>query len=271
MGRKAAAPFVSLALWTPSTPTLAPLLVIAMPARDRVVLPATAHLPAQTSQQQQQQYHPNPPPTSASAAPHGHTHATHAQQPQSNAQADALSVILVTGSYDGTIRYWEAWSGICSRTIQTQDHQPNRLAISPDKRFLAAAGVGTVKLYDVAQSAAASSTNVAPLVTLTGHTANVTSLAWQNEAKWLVSGSEDGTVKIWDIRTSSPQRNYAHLASVNDLALHSNQGELISCDQNGAIKVWDLGGDRCSHELVSTRGVFASLHQKENSSSNLEN
>lgn len=38
------------------------------------------------------------------------------------------------------------------------------------------------------------------LVTLTGHTANVTSLAWHAEAKWLVSGSEDGTVKIWDVR-----------------------------------------------------------------------
>ena len=38
------------------------------------------------------------------------------------------------------------------------------------------------------------------LVTLTGHTANVTSLAWHAEGKWLVSGSEDGTVKIWDVR-----------------------------------------------------------------------
>lgn len=218
-----------------------------MPARDqRVVLPATAHLPPQASRVGHSAAAP-PPPTASTQA-------------QQQAAADALSVILVTGSYDGTIRYWEAWSGICSRTIQTQDHQPNRLAISPDKRFLAAAGVNTVKLYDVAQSAAASSTNVAPLVTLQGHTANVTSLAWQNEAKWLVSGSEDGTVKIWDVRTSSPQRNYAHLASVNDLALHSNQGELVSCDQNGAIKVWDLGGDRCSHELVSP----ASLSREKN-------
>lgn len=28
----------------------------------------------------------------------------------------------------------------------------------------------------------------------------MTSLAWHAEAKWLVSGSEDGTVKIWDVR-----------------------------------------------------------------------
>lgn len=28
-----------------------------------------------------------------------------------------LSVVLVTGGYDHEIRFWEAWSGICSRTI----------------------------------------------------------------------------------------------------------------------------------------------------------
>lgn len=40
----------------------------------------------------------------------------------------------------------------------------NRLAISPDKRFLAAAGNGTVKLYDIATSASASAnTNVGPV------------------------------------------------------------------------------------------------------------
>lgn len=40
------------------------------------------------------------------------------QQPpqQQQAQQD-LSVVLVTGSYDHEIRFWEAWSGICSRTI----------------------------------------------------------------------------------------------------------------------------------------------------------
>ena len=28
-----------------------------------------------------------------------------------------LSVVLVTAGYDHEIRFWEAWSGICSRTI----------------------------------------------------------------------------------------------------------------------------------------------------------
>lgn len=31
--------------------------------------------------------------------------------------ADPLDVILATGGYDNTIRFWEAWSGICVKSI----------------------------------------------------------------------------------------------------------------------------------------------------------
>uniref|UniRef100_A0A453H2S8 Target of rapamycin complex subunit LST8 n=1 Tax=Aegilops tauschii subsp. strangulata TaxID=200361 RepID=A0A453H2S8_AEGTS len=59
------------------------------------------------------------------------------------------SVILATASYDHTIRFWEAKSGRCYRTIQYPDSQVNRLEITPDKRFLAAAGNSHIRLFDV--------------------------------------------------------------------------------------------------------------------------
>ena len=93
---------------------------------------------------------------------------------------------LCTGGYDNTIRFWEAWSGICSRTIQHPEsvrassffvraravtdgvlhvgmvQQVNRLAISPDKRLIAAAGNQTIKLYDI-QAQAQPGGNIAPV------------------------------------------------------------------------------------------------------------
>mgnify|MGYP001940172141 FL=1 len=176
---------------------------------------------------------------------------------------DALSVVLVTAGYDHTIRFWEAWSGLCSHTIQYSDSQVNRLAISPNKRLLAVAGHGVVRLYDCNASgtsishhdAAGRGINVAPLSTFEGHTGNVTSIAWHCDGKWLVSGGEDGTLKIWDTRTSRAQRVYDHKAPVNDVVIHPNQGELASCDQNGSVKIWDLGENGCSHELVPEEEV----------------
>ncbi|KAL4400619.1 TOR complex subunit Lst8 [Malassezia pachydermatis] len=179
-------------------------------------------------------------------------------------EQDALSVILVTAGYDHTIRFWEAWSGVCSHTIQYNESQINRLSISPDKKLLAVAGHNTVRLYDCHASAAAAlnntdnagrGSNVPPVATFEGHTGNVTSIGWHCDGKWLVSGSEDGTLRIWDTRTSRSQRVYDHQGAVNDVVIHPNQGELVSCDQNGSVKVWDLGENGCSHELVPEEEV----------------
>ncbi|CAG8980592.1 hypothetical protein HYALB_00013575 [Hymenoscyphus albidus] len=153
-------------------------------------------------------------------------------------------LILATAGYDHTIRFWEALSGICSRTIQHSESQVNRLCISPDKRFLAAAGHHNVKLYDI------KSTNPNPILTFDGHTGNVTGVAFHCEGKWMVTSSEDGTVKIWETRSGSVQRSYHHGPPVNDVVIHPNQGEIISCDRGGNVRVWDLAQNNCSHQLI---------------------
>ncbi|PKY00875.1 WD-repeat protein Pop3 [Aspergillus campestris IBT 28561] len=155
-----------------------------------------------------------------------------------------MSVILCTAGYDHTIRFWEALSGICSRTIQHPDSQVNRLCITPDKRYLAAAGHNNIKLYDIKSS------NPNPIMSFDGHTSNITGVAFHCEGKWMVTSSEDNTVKVWDTRTGSLQRNYAHKAPVNDVVIHPNQGELISGDRAGIVRVWDLGESVCTHQLI---------------------
>ncbi|KXH51626.1 rapamycin complex subunit LST8 target [Colletotrichum nymphaeae SA-01] len=167
------------------------------------------------------------------------------------AYGDLMDVWNKTG-YDHTIRFWEALSGICSRTIQHPDSQVNRLCISPDKRFLAAAGHHTVKLYDI------KSTNPNPLLTFEGHTGNITGVAFHCEGKWMVTSSEDGTVKIWETRSGQVQRSYNHGCPANDVVIHPNQGEIISCDRQGSVRVWDLAENNCSHQLIPEEDVSVS-------------
>lgn len=163
-----------------------------------------------------------------------------------------MSVILCTAGYDHTIRFWEALSGICSRTLQHPDSQVNRLCITPDKRYLAAAGHTNVKLFDIKSS------NPNPVMTFEGHTNNITGVAFHCEGKWMVTSSEDGTVKVWDTRSGSLQRNYVHKAPVNDVVIHPNQGELISGDRAGTVRVWDLGESVCTHQLIPEDDVAVS-------------
>lgn len=149
------------------------------------------------------------------------------------------NVILATASYDRTIKFWEAPSGICVRTLQFQDSQVNCMAISPQKTGLVAAGHHHIRMFDL------QSNSQAPVWSIEAHQQNITSIGFQKDGKWIYSGSEDNWIKIWDVRTQTCKRKYDCKASVNALALHCNQGEILSGDQNGLIRLWDLKADAC--------------------------
>jgi len=155
------------------------------------------------------------------------------------------SVILATAGYDHTIRFWEAPSGACYRTIQlTPDSQVNQLKITPDKQYIAAAGNPHVKLFE------ANTNNSSPVTSFDGHTTNVTALGFQKDGKWMYTGSEDGTIKIWDLRAPGAQREFQCGSAVNTCFLHPNQLFLISGQQNGTIRIYDLGQNVCQQELI---------------------
>ena len=100
------------------------------------------------------------------------------------------------------------------------------------------------------------SNNPQPVASFDGHTNNVTAVGFQRDGRWMYTGSEDGTVRIWDPRAPGGcQREYESRAAVNTVVLHPNQVELLSADQNGNIRVWDLTANACSCELVPEVGV----------------
>lgn len=165
------------------------------------------------------------------------------------------SVLLATGGYDHKLRLWEASNGNCYQQLQFGDSQVNCLEISPSKKYIVAAGNPHTRLYDLA----ASDTN--PLRALEGHTHNVTAVGFQKDTKWMFSGSDDGTLRIWDLRSEGTardfgtcQREYDNGGGINAVALHPNQGELIAGDQNGNIRVFDLTQNKMSHEQQSNVG-----------------
>ena len=103
-------------------------------------------------------------------------------------------LFLASGHYDGMIRIWDLRTGLLQLGFQSQEVIQS-LVYSPDGRLLASGGSyesNLVRLWDP-------STGLL-LRSLDGHTSGVTHLLFSPENQFLVSGTYDGTLRIWGIR-----------------------------------------------------------------------
>lgn len=123
--------------------------------------------------------------------------------------------------------------------------QVNALEITPDRQLLAAAGYQHIRMYDLA------SNNPNAVINYEGVSKNVTSIGFQKEGKWMYTGGEDCSAKIWDLRTRNLQcqRIFQVSAPVNCVYLHPNETELLVGDQSGVIHLWYLKTDH-NEQLV---------------------
>lgn len=156
----------------------------------------------------------------------------------------AESVFLVTAGYDHTIRFWETLTGSCYRIAQHNESQVNKLVISPDKKYVVAAGNPQVRFYDLETS------KTMPEKNYEGHTSSVTAVGFQCDNQWMYTASEDGTIKIWDMRAQGCQRDYKLNSMVETATLHPNQVEIISGEQSGRISIWDLRANDLVEQLI---------------------
>ena len=105
-------------------------------------------------------------------------------------------------------------------------------------------GNKVVKIFEVP------SLNANPVMVFDGHEGNVTAVGFQNESKWMFTGSEDTTIRVWDLRAKGFQRLFEANSPINSMVLAQNQVDLYSADQNGIIRVWDLAKSECKQTIV---------------------
>ena len=81
-----------------------------------------------------------------------------------------------------------------------------------------------------------------PLIrTLTGHSNSVNAIAVTPDGKTLISGSDDNTIKIWDLVTGEEQFTLrGHSSYVGAIAITPDGKRVISGSGDKTIKIWDL-------------------------------
>ena len=80
----------------------------------------------------------------------------------------------------------------------------------------------------------------AELVLQTGHTGSVNALALSPDGRFLVSGSEDVTLKIWDTATGNVLRTLSgHDQPVLAAAISPDGRQVASGGADPTVRVWD--------------------------------
>ncbi|EMP36919.1 Target of rapamycin complex subunit lst8 [Chelonia mydas] len=162
-------------------------------------------------------------------------------------------VILATVGYDHTVRFWQAHSGICTRTVQHQDSVSFSHGGCPRP---GPPGYQHIRMYDL------NSNNPNPVINYDGVSKNITSVGFHEDGRWMYTGGEDCMARIWDLRSRNLQcqRIFQVNAPINCVCLHPNQAELIVGDQSGAIHIWDLKTDHNEQLIPEPEVSVNSVH-----------
>jgi WD40 repeat protein len=155
---------------------------------------------------------------------------------------------LISGSRNNTIKIWDlnTYLPICTATLEGHRDPSGSLIIVDDGRLISVCSneydnENSIKIWDL------STEPPTCIATLEGHTDSVTSLVSSDGR--LISGSDDKTIKIWDLKKFTCTATLKwHAFSVSSLAIFN--GKLIAGSSACMIKIWDLKTLACTATLA---------------------
>ncbi|CAF4768188.1 WD repeat-containing protein 37 [Pieris napi] len=153
---------------------------------------------------------------------------------------------VITASWDRTANLYDVETGDCLQILTGHDHELTHASAHHSSRLVVTASRDTTfRLWDFREP-------IHSVSVFQGHTESVTSAVFTREDK-VVSGSDDRSVKVWDVRNMrSALATIRSDSSVNRVSVSS--GGLIAIPHdNRQVRLFDLQGQRLARLPRSSR------------------
>ena len=147
---------------------------------------------------------------------------------------------MLSGGFDGTVRLWEVETGKelrcwdASSTFDGQKMGVHDVALSADGRLALSASWCDIRVWQVARSRETGR--------LVGHKFPVNCVALSTDGLRAISGSNDRTVRIWDVRTGRALQRCQAQDSVSGVAFAPDGCTAVSSELDGEtpLRAWDI-------------------------------
>nr|XP_039271824.1 autophagy-related protein 16-1-like [Styela clava]XP_039271825.1 autophagy-related protein 16-1-like [Styela clava]XP_039271826.1 autophagy-related protein 16-1-like [Styela clava] len=173
----------------------------------------------------------------------------------SSVKFSASGEILATGGSDKVVRLWSVVGEKCmmEHTLRGCNGGITNIDFDPQEQLLIACSSDyAVRLWTMSIQRLK--------LTLTGHQGKVLSARYLGYGHRLVSGSNDRTVKVWDLKSGSCVKTYLAGSSCNDVVTTDQSGECVASGHfDRKLRFYDTRSGSSATSEMSLGGRITSL------------
>ena len=169
---------------------------------------------------------------------------------------------LLSGSLDGTVRMWNVADGKETGVLQSPSPVTAIALVLEGTQVAVATDDNLIRTWPLPASQAADAAAPQPIKQFAGHAARITSLVpIDAKASRLLSGSHDGTARIWDAAGGNQVGSYDDGGPITAVTVRPDGKRIATASEFGRVKLWNAENNQLITEIAAERPVVGTVNR----------